>query len=284
MRARHLTTLRPACCADNRLPVHRLAPAQRACSIGGSMGVVTVAWVAVLVLLGVLILAEQRSPARSFEAISGWRLKCLAFVPMIVGIPNLAQFGLGDYLVPSRLVPGHLLGTWGGAAVGIIASEFLVYWAHRVHHRVHVLWRWVHQLHHSAERVDAYGAAYFHPLEILEGSLIGLVVFGVVLGLSPEATGLAMVWQAFAGVFQHGNINTPRWLGYLIQRPEQHAIHHERGIHGFNYANLPAWDLLFGTFRNPQSWQGLAGFYSGASEQTLRMLCGHDIAKEQSRP
>jgi sterol desaturase/sphingolipid hydroxylase (fatty acid hydroxylase superfamily) len=248
------------------------------------MGVVTVAWGAVLLLLGGLILAEHRFPARSFEAVPGWRLKCLAFVPMIVGIPNLAQFALNDLLVPLQLLPGQELGTWSGAAVGIVASELLVYWAHRWHHSVHFLWRWVHQLHHAAERVDAYGAAYFHPFEVLEGTLIGLFLFRVVLGLSPEATGLAMVWQAFVGAFQHGNIRTPTWLGYVIQRPEQHAIHHERGVHGFNYANLPLWDVLFGTFRNPQTWEGVAGFYSGASNQTLRMLRGHDIVRERSTP
>lgn len=249
-----------------------------------NMNVVTVAWGAVLILLGALVLAEHYFPARSFEAVSGWRLKCLAFVPMIIGIPNLAQWALNDVLVPLQVLPGQTLGTWGGAALGIGASELLAYWAHRLHHQLPVLWRWVHQLHHAAERVDAWGAAYFHPFEILEGTLIGLLLFRVVLGLSPEATGLAMVWQAFAGVFQHGNIHTPRWLGYLIQRPEQHAIHHQRDVHGFNYSNLPVWDLLFGTFRNPQTWEGVAGFYRGATNQTLRMLRGHDIVRERFTP
>ncbi len=44
-------------------------------------------------------------------------------------------------------------------------------------------------------------------------------------GLAPEAAFLAVAWQAFSGVFQHGNIRTPTWLGYLIQRPEAHAVH-----------------------------------------------------------
>jgi len=88
-----------------------------------------------------------------------------------------------------------------------------------------------------------------------------------------------VIWQGFNGVFQHGNIKTPTWLGYIIQRPEQHGIHHQRGVHGYNYANLPLWDILFGTFRNPEAWEGLAGFYSGSSKPTVRMLLGRDVSR-----
>lgn len=64
-------------------------------------------------------------------------------------------------------------------------------------------------------------------------------------------------------MFQHANIRTPRWLGYLIQRPESHAVHHGRGIHRYNYADLPLWDIIFGTFRNPETATGEVGFYRG---------------------
>jgi sterol desaturase/sphingolipid hydroxylase (fatty acid hydroxylase superfamily) len=199
-------------------------------------------------------------------------------VPIAAGIstvvPVLMAYVIGD----AKLLSGHRLGVAGGTIVGILASELVVYWAHRLHHRVSFLWRWIHQMHHSAERVDVFGAAYFHPFEVIEGTAIGVLVLDVVLGLAPEAVFLAALWQAFNGVFQHGNIKTPRWLGYILQRPEAHAIHHERGVHHFNYANLPLWDMLFGTFRNPASWQGIAGFYSGASKQTWSMLVGRDIS------
>jgi sterol desaturase/sphingolipid hydroxylase (fatty acid hydroxylase superfamily) len=180
-----------------------------------------------------------------------------------------------------KLLPGDRLGLVGGTLVGILVSELLVYWAHRLHHRVRFLWRWVHQLHHSAERMDVFGAAYFHPFEILEGNVVGVLLFYVVLGLTPEAAVLSTIWQAFNGIFQHGNIRTPVWLGYFIQRPEAHGVHHERGVHAYNYANLPLWDIVFGTFRNPRSWDGLAGFYSGSSKPTLRMLLGEDISGDQ---
>jgi sterol desaturase/sphingolipid hydroxylase (fatty acid hydroxylase superfamily) len=244
------------------------------------MGAAELAIVALFAMLAILIALESRRPVRAFDAVTGWRLKCLAFMPMIVAISASIPFLLDGVVADVELLPGHRLGIVGGTLVGIVVSELIIYWVHRLHHTLPFLWRWVHQLHHSAERVDVFGAAYFHPFEILEGTVVGVLFFNVVLGLAPEAALLAALWQPLNGVFQHGNIKTPAWLGYVIQRPEAHCVHHERGIHGFNYANLPLWDLVFGTFRNPVAWQGTAGFYPGASAQTLRMLLGRDVSRE----
>ena len=35
------------------------------------------------------------------------------------------------------------------------------------------------------------------------------------------------------------NVRTPQWLGYLVQRPESHSVHHQRGVHAYNYSDLP---------------------------------------------
>lgn len=242
------------------------------------MGPAELAIVALFALLVGLMIAERVRPARAYPEVPGWRRKCLVFMPIVIAIAAAVPYVAGRAIGDGALLAGHRLGVAGGTLVGIVVSELLVYWAHRLHHRVPVLWRWIHQLHHGAERVDVFGAAYFHPLEILEGSVVGVVLFSTVLGLAPEAAALATLWQAFNGVFQHGNITTPVWLGYLVQRPEQHALHHERGVHGFNYANLPLWDLVFGTFRNPPAWHGVAGFYPGSSDQTLPMLLGRDVS------
>ena len=243
----------------------------------------TAAEIAIVVLfamLGLLIVVELTRPARTFEAVRGWRLKCIAFMPIVIGISSAIPYAMAGVIDDIKLLPGDRLGVFGGAVVGILVSELIVYWAHRLHHQVPWLWRWIHQLHHSAERVDVFGSAYFHPFEILEGTVVGLLRLNVLLGLAPEAAVLAGLWQAFNGVFQHGNIRTPVWLGYIIQRPEAHGIHHQRGVHAFNYANLSLWDIVFGTFRNPRTWHGEAGFYTGSSKHTLRMLLGRDVADD----
>lgn len=247
------------------------------------MDVTGVVIIGVLATLVVLIGVELVAPARRFEEVRGWRLKCLAFVVLVLAIAGSIPFVLAEVIDDVKLVSGDRLGIAGGAVVGIVVSELLVYWAHRLHHTVPFLWRWVHQLHHSAERVDVFGAAYFHPFEIIEGTVVGVVLFNVVLGLSPEAALIAGAWQPLNGMFQHGNFRTPVWLGYLIQRPEAHGVHHERGVHGFNYANLSLWDLVFGTFRNPREWDAVAGFYPGASRRTWEMLIGRDISREVPR-
>lgn len=242
------------------------------------MGVVDITVIALFAMLGLLVIAEHVRPVRAYEAVAGWRLKCVLFMPLVIGIAAATPYVMAKLLPDAKLLPGQRLGIVGGTIVGILVSELIIYWTHRLHHSMAFLWRWIHQLHHSAERVDALGAAYFHPFEILEGTVVGVLLFSFVLGLAPEAAFLAASWQAFNGVFQHGNIKTPTWLGYFIQRPEAHAVHHERGVHDFNYANLPLWDIVFGTFRNPDAWEGTAGFYSGASKQTVQMLIGRDIS------
>jgi sterol desaturase/sphingolipid hydroxylase (fatty acid hydroxylase superfamily) len=79
-------------------------------------------------------------------------------------------------------------------------------------------------------------------------------------------------------MFQHANVRTPRWLGYLVQRPENNALHHERGVHAWNYGNIALWDQLRGTWRNPATWDAKAGFFDGASARLPEMLRGRDIA------
>jgi sterol desaturase/sphingolipid hydroxylase (fatty acid hydroxylase superfamily) len=61
-------------------------------------------------------------------------------------------------------------------------------------------------------------------------------------------------------------------------RWENHAAHHERGVHAFNYCDLPIIDMLFGTFRNPRKFVSEAGFREGASARIGAMLIGRDVA------
>jgi hypothetical protein len=114
-----------------------------------------------------------------------------------------------------------------------------------------------------------------------------------VLGLDPVAAALTGYIAAFYGYFQHLNIRTPQWLGYVIQRPEAHCIHHQRDVHAFNYGDLPVWDMLFGTFRNPAGFEGEVGFDQPATKRFGAMLgfvdvneavAGPDTARTQHEP
>jgi sterol desaturase/sphingolipid hydroxylase (fatty acid hydroxylase superfamily) len=108
-------------------------------------------------------------------------------------------------------------------------------------------------------------------------TLMQLFVTVIVLGLDPLAAALVGYVAAFYGMFQHWNVRTPRWLGYLIQRPEAHCEHHRLGVHADNYGDLPVWDLLFGTFRNPDRFEGRCGFETPADRRVWSMLAWRDV-------
>jgi sterol desaturase/sphingolipid hydroxylase (fatty acid hydroxylase superfamily) len=229
-------------------------------------------------------LAEAVRPGRVFPRVARWRMKGAFFLILGLGLtsvlPPLWESWLGNY----RLIDATSLGTWGGALFGFAVLELGVYIWHRSLHRVQLLWRGLHQMHHSAERVDIWGAMYFNPLDLICFAFVYSLMLVVVAGVTAEAALIANLTATFYAFFQHSNIRTPSWLGYIIQRPEQHSLHHERGVHGYNYSDLPLWDLLFGTFKNPARWEGAAGFYDGASARIPEMLIGMDVSTERKAP
>jgi sterol desaturase/sphingolipid hydroxylase (fatty acid hydroxylase superfamily) len=131
----------------------------------------------------------------------------------------------------------------------VLASDLLVYWGHRLQHRVPFLWRF-HAVHHSAERLDWLAAHREHPLDsVYTLTLINLPA--IVAGF-PVATLAGLV--AFRGVwaiFIHSNVRVPLGpLRALVGSPELHHWHHARDRRAGNYANLsPLMDLAFGTYR-----------------------------------
>lgn len=216
--------------------------------------------------------------ARSFATPRLWRLRAMMVSVLTLALSVLVTMFWARIFSGAGLFDGTRLGIAGGALAGILAYELVHYWYHRTAHRSKVLWRWAHQMHHSAESVDAFSALYAHPVDTFFFSSWPSLVFFPVLGLRPEAGVLAGVFLTFNTMFQHANINTPRWLGYIIQRPESHSVHHERGWHRSNYSDLPLWDVVFGTFENPTTFEGEAGFWDGASSRVLAMLFGRDVS------
>ena len=144
-----------------------------------------------------------------------------------------------------------------------------------------MLWRTFHQLHHSPQRLDIPGAVVFHPFDVTMYFTPSTLTSTLILGLDPLAAALTGYIAAFYSLFQHWNIRTPPWLGYLIQRPEAHGVHHRRGLHGYNYGDLPVWDMVFGTFRNPKTFNGEVGFGDGAARRMGAMLGFADVNESE---
>jgi sterol desaturase/sphingolipid hydroxylase (fatty acid hydroxylase superfamily) len=229
-----------------------------------------------------LFALERIFPARPLPKVSWWVLKgFIAFV--IMGAISALVPAVVAEAMTKRVTPVNLqfLGL-GGTLVVLVAGDVVSYWVHRFLHRVHFVWRWTHQMHHSAERLDIPGAVYFHPFDVVVQFGVP-TIFVALLGVTPNAAALAGFIGFFLGMFQHLNVKTPRWLGYIVLRPEQHSVHHQRGVHAYNYGNFAFMDLLFGTFRNPAGFSAEQGFWDGASAKVGSMLLGRDVG-ERTEP
>lgn len=234
-------------------------------------------------LIGAFLLAGLLYRSKRYEATRWWRLRGFVVTVAIVAFSGYVALFWGNVLGDFHLLDGSGLGIVGGAAVGILVYEFAHYWYHRSAHELDWLWRLGHQMHHSAESLDAFGANYLHPIDAAMFSTLSSLVFFPLLGLVPEAGAIGAVFLTFNAMFQHANVATPRWLGYLLQRPESHSVHHARGVHRFNYADLPLWDMIFGTFRNPAEFEAEQGFYKGASARVGDMLLFRDVSSPEAR-
>jgi sterol desaturase/sphingolipid hydroxylase (fatty acid hydroxylase superfamily) len=234
-------------------------------------------WLA-LGLIPAFLLLDFVLAARDYVKPRFWRLRGLAVTVAIVLFSGEVAAFWGAVFGDRSLFDLSGLGMVTGAVLGVLVYELAHYWYHRFAHEWDWLWRASHQMHHSAESLDAFGAYYLHPFDAAMFTTIGSLVFFPLLGVLPEAGMIAALFLTFNAMFQHANIRTPHWLGYMIQRPESHNIHHGRGIHRYNYCDLPIIDILFGTFKNPSSVDGIeCGFYKGASSRIPEMLAGVDV-------
>jgi sterol desaturase/sphingolipid hydroxylase (fatty acid hydroxylase superfamily) len=225
-----------------------------------------------------LLLMERLLPGRPLPRVRWWLLKGLFFCTLTGAISGAAGALVAKALGGHTLFHLEALPALAGALVGFVVADFFNYWMHRAMHTVPFLWRWMHQMHHSAERMDLAGMSYAHPLQTVVGfgMLSGAVAL---LGLDPEAAALAGFMNFAAAAVQHMNVKTPRALGFVVVRPEQHGLHHERDVHAYNYGNCPLWDLVFGTFRNPKDFPADYGFWNGASARVAAMLIGRDVGR-----
>jgi sterol desaturase/sphingolipid hydroxylase (fatty acid hydroxylase superfamily) len=76
--------------------------------------------------------------------------------------------------------------------------------------------------------------------------------------------------------FYHSNLRTPHWVGYFLQRPEHHSIHHQLDLHRFNYGDITWWDRLFGTFRDTDHFAKRCGFPEDHERRLVEMLIFED--------
>ncbi len=140
---------------------------------------------------------------------------------------------------------------WLQAVEVIVMSDLLVYWGHRLQHRIEFLWRF-HSIHHSAEHLDWLAAHREHPLDtVYTMGLINLPAF--VMGFPLETLAGLLAFRGLWAIYIHSNVRLPIGpMRVLIGAPELHHWHHSQERDAGNYANIsPLMDLIFGTYRCP---------------------------------
>jgi len=227
-----------------------------------------------------MITVEAIFPGRKLAFIKGWKLRAVISFVVFFYLSSYLPLIWDKHLVEYQLLDLSELNIYLGLAISILVYQLLIYAWHRAMHSNRFLWLLFHQMHHSAERVDAYGAYYFSPLDMIGFTMVGSLSLVVVVGLPPQIATLFLFISTFMALFQHTNIKTPVWLGFIIQRPESHSIHHEKDVHAYNYSDLPLWDMIFGTFKNPKAFAKNTGFYEGASSRIIDLLTFKDIYKK----
>lgn len=233
----------------------------------------------VLALYAGLMIWEALFPARQLPPIKYWKLKGLVFFVCFFYLSSYLPLLWNGYLSQYQLFDLTGLGTLGGALVGILIYQLGVYIWHWSMHKSNLLWRVFHQMHHSTERLDTYSAFVFSPLDMIGYTILGSLTLVLAAGFSPQASTVILLSNTFFSMFQHSNIRTPVWVGYFVQRPEAHALHHAKGIHAYNYSDISVYDMLFGTWKNPKDFEFENGFYYGASSRIMDMLLFRDVAK-----
>ncbi len=142
---------------------------------------------------------------------------------------------------------------WVQALLFLVASDFMLYWLHRLFHGGE-FWKY-HAVHHSSEELDWISAARFHPVNLVLGTILVDVIL-LMAGISPNVMLWVAPFNTFHSAFVHANLNwTLGPFKYVLATPVFHRWHHTPLEEGgdTNFAGtFPIWDILFGTFRFPE--------------------------------
>ena len=224
------------------------------------------------------LIVERLWPANDLPRVRAWYPRIVLINAIQGGILLLAGVTWDRWFGAAALL--RLDGTMPALAQGVIAyvvSTFVYYWWHRWRHTSSFWWKVCHQLHHSPQRIEVLTSFYKHPVEISLNSILSAAIVYLLLGVSVEAAAWYTLFTAVAEFFYHWNIRTPAWLGPFFQRPESHRVHHKKNYHTNNYADLPIFDILFGTYENPRAPVKECGFAPDREDRIDDMLAFRDL-------
>lgn len=235
----------------------------------------------ILAVFALCFVAERWRPGWRLPTVPGWWPRVLGVNTVQLAVVLLAGVSWERWLSGASLF--HLsagLPAWAGGLIAYFIATFVFYWWHRARHEVQWLWLGFHQIHHSPQRLEVITSFYKHPGEMVVNSIIGSLLVYALLGLDVGGAAVYTLYTALGEFFYHTNMRTPRWVGWFFQRPEMHRIHHQHDRHKNNYGDFVCWDLLFGTYENPPTWDGRCGFDTARELRLKDMLKYRDVHKD----
>lgn len=200
---------------------------------------------------------ENRYPARNLPRnkdffqwwlfAQGFAILWIKILFVVIASPMNGPFQMGNSMVESGLL-------------FFFIYSFFNYWWHRLKHSNPIIWRYIHRFHHAPSKMETALIFFKHPLEIIANSCLILAIAWF-FSLPIEAVAFGLLIEGAIETYHHANIKTPkrmRWISKFIQTPEMHLIHHQKGLHKYNYVTF-LWDTVFNTARIPEEWDDELG-------------------------
>lgn len=235
----------------------------------------------ILAVAAFCFILERLIPGHPLPRVPTWPVRVIAVNVVQLGVVLLAGVTWERSFSGASLFDlGERASPFTGGAIAYFIATFVFYWWHRWRHESNFLWRGFHQIHHSPQRIELITSFYKHPGEMIFNSLLGSALVYSLLGLTLEGGAIYTAFTALGEFFYHTNVRTPRWVGFVFQRPEMHRIHHEHGRHKNNYGDVVWWDMLFGTYENPERFTKSCGFDAAREERLGAMLVYRDVHAE----
>lgn len=171
--------------------------------------------------------------------------------PLLLAVATL---GLGAGLEALAALPPSLrlaadMSVWSAALLFFVLDALLTYWMHRLMHTPR-FWPF-HATHHAADEMTAVTTLRHHPLDNLLVEFLEALAASV-LGFPVDAVFAAAVASGLVTTVLHTRLPLPAWIEqHVIAGPRLHGIHHssDPADHDSNFALIPLFDRLFGTYR-----------------------------------
>jgi len=142
--------------------------------------------------------------------------------------------------------------------VPLVLHDLWLYPAHRLEHRVPLLWAF-HRIHHSDEQMNTSTWARDQFLQVGWRAFFSIFTLGLIVDLDLSEAGKAALYSNVflmaLSMFYHSAIRVRLpWLDRVLVTPQVHRIHHavDPRYYNKNFADaLPIFDILFGTYHRP---------------------------------